>query len=148
MREQKKRLTKDDERGLFILDQPASLVYIDIHPFRIEWKVQISNIHKCWISSLIAQPWIASIHGTDRENGTPRLSESRNHNHVSHMSREWTERSPVGVEDLASYLLPKQFKLVHKPGPLVEAIISPIPMRSEEHTSELQSRQYLVCRLL
>src|SRR3712207_8317759 len=24
----------------------------------------------------------------------------------------------------------------------------PIPMRSEEHTSELQSRQYLVCRLL
>src|SRR5439155_24476467 len=68
MREQKKRLTKDDERGLFILDQPASLVYIDVHPFRIEWKVQISNIHKCWISSLIAQPWIASIRGTDREN--------------------------------------------------------------------------------
>src|SRR3712207_6875478 len=25
---------------------------------------------------------------------------------------------------------------------------SPLPMRSEEHTSELQSRQYLVCRLL
>src|SRR3712207_7061151 len=24
----------------------------------------------------------------------------------------------------------------------------PIPVRSEEHTSELQSRQYLVCRLL
>src|SRR3712207_7536730 len=24
----------------------------------------------------------------------------------------------------------------------------PIPFRSEEHTSELQSRQYLVCRLL
>src|SRR3712207_9252356 len=24
----------------------------------------------------------------------------------------------------------------------------PMPMRSEEHTSELQSRQYLVCRLL
>src|SRR2546428_300567 len=107
---------------------PVSIVYIDVHPFRIEWKVQISNIHKCWISSLIAQPWIASIRGTDRENGTPRLSESRNHNHVSHMSREWTERSPVGTEDLASYLLPKQFKLVHKPGPLVEAIISPIPM--------------------
>src|SRR3712207_6933324 len=27
-------------------------------------------------------------------------------------------------------------------------IFLPIPMRSEEHTSELQSRQYLVCRLL
>src|SRR5438445_9993017 len=26
--------------------------------------------------------------------------------------------------------------------------ISPYPWRSEEHTSELQSRQYLVCRLL
>src|SRR3712207_8586092 len=26
--------------------------------------------------------------------------------------------------------------------------ISPRPFRSEEHTSELQSRQYLVCRLL
>src|SRR3712207_7732496 len=25
---------------------------------------------------------------------------------------------------------------------------SPVPGRSEEHTSELQSRQYLVCRLL
>src|SRR3712207_6947134 len=24
----------------------------------------------------------------------------------------------------------------------------PVPIRSEEHTSELQSRQYLVCRLL
>src|SRR3712207_7263536 len=24
----------------------------------------------------------------------------------------------------------------------------PLPLRSEEHTSELQSRQYLVCRLL
>src|SRR3712207_8133807 len=26
--------------------------------------------------------------------------------------------------------------------------VSPLPSRSEEHTSELQSRQYLVCRLL
>src|SRR3712207_8120745 len=30
----------------------------------------------------------------------------------------------------------------------VLAIAPVIPMRSEEHTSELQSRQYLVCRLL
>src|SRR3712207_8565749 len=44
-------------------------------------------------------------------------------------------------------------------GPLVEPVLSwaaegdivwfvPHDMRSEEHTSELQSRQYLVCRLL
>src|SRR3712207_8831263 len=26
--------------------------------------------------------------------------------------------------------------------------LAPLPVRSEEHTSELQSRQYLVCRLL
>src|SRR3712207_6872617 len=26
--------------------------------------------------------------------------------------------------------------------------VLPLPLRSEEHTSELQSRQYLVCRLL
>src|SRR3712207_8562805 len=26
--------------------------------------------------------------------------------------------------------------------------LTPVPERSEEHTSELQSRQYLVCRLL
>src|SRR3712207_8881378 len=31
---------------------------------------------------------------------------------------------------------------VHAPGP------APVHIRSEEHTSELQSRQYLVCRLL
>src|SRR3712207_8981388 len=30
----------------------------------------------------------------------------------------------------------------------VEAIANGVPARSEEHTSELQSRQYLVCRLL
>src|SRR5258707_11652147 len=28
------------------------------------------------------------------------------------------------------------------------ALYAPHPLRSEEHTSELQSRQYLVCRLL
>src|SRR3712207_8840433 len=27
-------------------------------------------------------------------------------------------------------------------------LVLPLPRRSEEHTSELQSRQYLVCRLL
>src|SRR3712207_8532993 len=31
---------------------------------------------------------------------------------------------------------------------LLSAGIKPLEIRSEEHTSELQSRQYLVCRLL
>src|SRR3712207_7652595 len=34
-----------------------------------------------------------------------------------------------------------------EPGPAAERPGQPLP-RSEEHTSELQSRQYLVCRLL
>src|SRR3712207_6033996 len=36
---------------------------------------------------------------------------------------------------------------VHEPGPIGLAPFDPV-VRSEEHTSELQSRQYLVCRLL
>src|SRR3712207_7965647 len=32
--------------------------------------------------------------------------------------------------------------------PLALGLDGPEPVRSEEHTSELQSRQYLVCRLL
>src|SRR3712207_8229743 len=32
--------------------------------------------------------------------------------------------------------------------PPIEPHVGPIANRSEEHTSELQSRQYLVCRLL
>src|SRR3712207_8264319 len=32
--------------------------------------------------------------------------------------------------------------------PSTEAVVNDVPERSEEHTSELQSRQYLVCRLL
>src|SRR5258707_1947424 len=33
-------------------------------------------------------------------------------------------------------------------GTMARAGLGPFPFRSEEHTSELQSRQYLVCRLL
>src|SRR3712207_8945105 len=39
-------------------------------------------------------------------------------------------------------VLPVQFSLYGRPGPPLDRV------RSEEHTSELQSRQYLVCRLL
>src|SRR5207253_7529989 len=38
-------------------------------------------------------------------------------------------------------------KLVRKPGPVIK-VLSVAKMRSEEHTSELQSRGHLVCRLL
>src|SRR3712207_8083291 len=36
----------------------------------------------------------------------------------------------------------------HPPLPLDHLDLRRVPDRSEEHTSELQSRQYLVCRLL
>src|SRR3712207_7952821 len=39
--------------------------------------------------------------------------------------------------------------LQHRVGLLHPALrVGDVPLRSEEHTSELQSRQYLVCRLL
>src|SRR3712207_8749764 len=48
------------------------------------------------------------------------------------------------------YIFP--FALGNLLGPLLLGrlfdTVGRIPMRSEEHTSELQSRQYLVCRLL
>src|SRR3712207_7324635 len=39
-------------------------------------------------------------------------------------------------------------ELAALPGPLAERLRTVLRLRSEEHTSELQSRQYLVCRLL
>src|SRR3712207_8470921 len=54
---------------------------------------------------------------------------------------------PVRSEQLAQGRVPVtggdryDALMVHVPGQLVD-------LRSEEHTSELQSRQYLVCRLL
>src|SRR3712207_8829918 len=46
---------------------------------------------------------------------------------------------------VASYLVVTPSKDVLD---LFVALLNPHPQRSEEHTSELQSRQYLVCRLL
>src|SRR3712207_8087440 len=47
-----------------------------------------------------------------------------------------------GKFDFEDFL--KQMQMIKRMGPLS----SLLGMRSEEHTSELQSRQYLVCRLL
>src|SRR3712207_8813578 len=61
----------------------------------------------------------------------------------------------AGPEDLAVlssraqrvlHLVPDLADVVDGPHPLVVEVR--LPDRSEEHTSELQSRQYLVCRLL
>src|SRR3712207_9209469 len=57
---------------------------------------------------------------------------------------------PSPAEIPPSFELPATFSDIALPA-LVEWRItnhSPVSSRSEEHTSELQSRQYLVCRLL
>src|SRR3712207_7970923 len=51
-------------------------------------------------------------------------------------------RQGVGVRGVC----PERLKQV--PLCLVASPLAPVDLRSEEHTSELQSRQYLVCRLL
>src|SRR3712207_8593021 len=42
---------------------------------------------------------------------------------------------------------PKKWHISHKPN-MAAKLKAKFKLRSEEHTSELQSRQYLVCRLL
>src|SRR5947209_10216000 len=49
--------------------------------------------------------------------------------------------TPLSEDELESFVLQYARHTADRPGRAEE-------MRSEEHTSELQSRQYLVCRLL
>src|SRR3712207_6948928 len=61
-------------------------------------------------------------------------------------------RSRGAARAVASRVSPRQpAHRLHAPGartPRRRAVFAPPRRRSEEHTSELQSRQYLVCRLL
>src|SRR3712207_8876739 len=52
----------------------------------------------------------------------------------------------VSIDTSAAAALPGVIYIMT--GEEAKAAMRPIPERSEEHTSELQSRQYLVCRLL
>src|SRR3712207_7297103 len=66
--------------------------------------------------------------------------------------RAGSPRTPAqdgGGPPSLSTLLRVGFTEPHRsPGALVVSYTTVSPSRSEEHTSELQSRQYLVCRLL
>src|SRR5690625_5899723 len=57
---------------------------------------------------------------------------------------------PIYSEKLCSVFPPRVFNVLHKPSSLMPHTEEERPMwpRSEEHTSELQSRGHLVCRLL
>src|SRR3712207_7363413 len=56
--------------------------------------------------------------------------------------RGWVERSPPGF--LFAVKMSRYVTHIKR----LTGLEQGIPLRSEEHTSELQSRQYLVCRLL
>src|SRR3712207_6961995 len=58
-----------------------------------------------------------------------------------------------GVSQLRDQVIVGDVGAARLPGDVHQAAVPPacfqrVPDRSEEHTSELQSRQYLVCRLL
>src|SRR3712207_7426291 len=59
--------------------------------------------------------------------------------------RHWTRRVGIGLGVRAPAVLRRGAKRRHELGLRRHR---PLDLRSEEHTSELQSRQYLVCRLL
>src|SRR3712207_7917517 len=67
---------------------------------------------------------------------------------------EYTYLPTLGLNEMANFLTvdPKVSLVRHEALPLPYRTVTPRDpghiRRSEEHTSELQSRQYLVCRLL
>src|SRR3712207_7898639 len=61
------------------------------------------------------------------------------------------EKMTADLEDAYILLHEKKLSSLQPMLPVLEAVVQsgrPLVIRSEEHTSELQSRQYLVCRLL
>src|SRR5690349_20492497 len=128
MWEQEERLTEYNQRWLLVLDQASRLFHVNIHPFRVKWKIQILDVDESRIHGLITQAWIAAVCWINSQNGTSRLCQRRDHTHVSTVSRQRSKTSPVSAENLARQLLSQSLQLIHVPGPLVEPIISPIPM--------------------
>src|SRR5690606_40257950 len=69
-------------------------------------------------------------------------------NHNKNVSLEDTYASLEQLHTLYSEALPEARILFISPNPITENKFGPPVNRSEEHTSELQSRENLVCRLL
>src|SRR6266508_4856229 len=63
-----------------------------------------------------------------------------------HAERDERQASLLGLSDQPANLVPMQQQLPSADG--VVPSLLPLLVRSEEHTSELQSRGHLVCRLL
>src|ERR1035437_852237 len=60
----------------------------------------------------------------------------------------WLLRETSAIGTLPEVAVSVEVMIGKKPLILPSGEVSPLTSRSEEHTSELQSRQYLVCRLL
>src|SRR5258707_9688969 len=72
-----------------------------------------------------------------------RSSSSPSRSARSRLRRRPSVHCPCAVREMVS----PDTSTANQPGPL-STTVRQTPERSEEHTSELQSRQYLVCRLL
>src|SRR5690606_41860429 len=66
------------------------------------------------------------------------------YDHIAGFARDCAGWRPESEEDLLSYC----YQVAGAVGCLMAVVMGVSPHRSEEHTSELQSRENLVCRLL
>src|SRR3712207_7797673 len=82
------------------------------------------------------------------------LFRSREHWEVAEVTHRWSAQDPMPYDSLpvVGPYVPGSSRLFVAAGfmkwGLTGATFAAMILRSEEHTSELQSRQYLVCRLL
>src|SRR3712207_4934193 len=95
----------------------------------------------------------ASARGRTRRQPFPPDHEPKGENHGSDPSRARRKARPDGRDREGPFRLRPQLPPAARQGPArhgvqQEALRGSARPRSEEHTSELQSRQYLVCRLL
>src|SRR3712207_8897448 len=66
----------------------------------------------------------------------------------SRIAASYSDRQDLSSSSAKHQPHPARIVLVHNKGPEFVPLQLVAAPRSEEHTSELQSRQYLVCRLL
>src|SRR5690606_40943378 len=102
--------------------------------FRLEWHADHRDLHS------FPTRRSSDLKGLTKDEATARIKEWV----VRFEIKEWMNKH---IEDLSKGMQQKvQFMatVMHEPS----LIILDEPFRSEEHTSELQSRENLVCRLL
>src|SRR5947209_5966514 len=97
-----------------------------------------------YLAKYVVSPPI-SLRRIDRYDGQRVTYHYRSHK-SEHVERETVEVYPV-IGRMIQQVFPKGFQRIRYDGVQATKTVEQLK-RSEEHTSELQSRQYLVCRLL